>query len=105
MTTPTHVAFDLVIFLILLHASTLNLNRYDLTLILASNLIDLDHLFSRPIYHPRRNPFITHALHKKWIFIIAISIVFLFIRSTSFLGIGLLAHLFLDYIYIKREKI
>jgi hypothetical protein len=105
MTTPTHVAFDLGIFLILSNTTALNLNYYDLALILASNLIDLDHLFSKPIYHPKRNPFITHGIHKRWILLTGLSLGLLFIRPTMFLGIGLLAHLLLDYIYVRREKL
>lgn len=105
MTIPTHIAFNLGVFLVLIHATTLNPNYSDLALILGSNLIDLDHLFSKPIYHPKRNPFITHGIHKRWVLLICLSVAFLFIKPIMFLGIGLLAHLLFDYIYARREKL
>lgn len=105
MTTPTHVVSNLVVFIGLLNIQALEANYTDLFLILSSNLIDLDHLFSRPIYHPKRNPFVTHLLHKKWLFIALISLAFIFIRPVMFLGIGLILHLILDYLCVRREKI
>ena len=88
-----------------MYVQNLNPNYIDLVLVLSSNLIDLDHLFSNPIYHPKRNPFITHFLHKRWKVAIIFSILVLFYRPLMFLGIGLLLHFFLDYLYIKREKV
>ncbi len=105
MTTPTHIATNLIVFLALLHVNNLNLNYTDLGLIVASNLIDLDHLLSRPIYHPKRNPFKTHFLHKHWKIISILSVLMFFYRPLVFLGIGLILHFFLDYLYIKREKL
>jgi hypothetical protein len=105
MTTPTHVAADLGAFIVLTHIGTLDPNYVDLAILLGSNLIDLDHLFSRPIYHPRRNPFKTHPLHRQWIAISLASVLMLFVRPLSFLGVGLMLHFFLDYLYIRRERI
>ncbi|KKQ03096.1 MAG: hypothetical protein US18_C0017G0020 [Parcubacteria group bacterium GW2011_GWB1_36_5] len=105
MTTPTHIASNLVVFLTLIHVQNLNQNYLDLCLIIGSNLVDLDHLFSSPIYHPKRNPFKTHFLHKQWKVISFLSILMLFYRPLIFLGIGLILHFFLDYLYIKREKV
>lgn len=105
MTTPTHVAANLVVFLALLHTQNMDPTYPDLWLMLSSNLIDLDHLFSRPIYHPRRNPFKTHPFHKQWRLVLCASILVLFIRPLMFLGIGLLFHFLLDFIYNKREGV
>lgn len=105
MTTPTHVAANLGVFLLLMQVPNLNLGYLDLGLIIASNLIDLDHLFSQPIYDPRRNSFRTHFFHRHWKAIAAISTISLFIRPIAFLGLGILMHYFLDYLYNKREKI
>jgi len=102
MTTPTHLVSNLVAFLILTHVQNLNPNYINLGLIIGSNLIDLDHLFSRPIYHPTRNPFKTHFLHKYWKIISIFSVLLFFYRPLVFLGIGLILHFFLDYLYIKR---
>ncbi len=105
MTTPTHVIVNLMVFILLIQISSLSLNYIDLSLIIFSNLIDLDHLFSRPIYHPKRNPFKTHFFHKQWKVILLFSVIFLFVRPLMFLGIGLILHFFLDYLYVKREKV
>jgi len=106
MTTPTHITADLIVFLVLMHVQNLNPNYTDLALIIGSNLIDLDHLFSKPIYHPKRNPFKTHFLHKQWKIIALLSVFSMFFyRPLLFLGIGLILHFFLDYLYIKREGV
>ncbi len=105
MTTPTHVAVNLGVFLVLMQVPTVAPNYTDLALLVGSNLIDLDHLSARPIYHPKRNSFITHPLHKQWKVLSVLSVLMLFIRPVSFLGIGLLLHFFLDYLYNKRERI
>jgi hypothetical protein len=105
MTTPTHIAVDLGVFIVLLHIGTLDPNYIDLALLLGSNLIDLDHLLSRPIYHPKRNPFKTHPLHGQWGLLLLLSIAMLFYRPILFLGIGLMLHFFLDYLYIRREGV
>ncbi|OHA17398.1 MAG: hypothetical protein A2830_03965 [Candidatus Taylorbacteria bacterium RIFCSPHIGHO2_01_FULL_44_110] len=99
------MATNLAVFLILSNIPGIEANYYDLALIISSNLVDLDHLFSRPIYHPKRNPFKTHFLHKKWMYMIALSFILFFVRPVMFLGVGLLLHFLLDYIYIKREKV
>ncbi len=106
MTTPTHIVSNLVVFYVLIYVQNLNSNYIDLGLIVGSNLVDLDHLFSIPIHHPKRNPFKTHFLHKRYVVISILSILIIFFyRPLMFLGIGLLLHFFLDYLYIKREKI
>ena len=105
MTIPTHVIINLGVFLILQHVGTTNPNYTDLALILCSNLVDLDHLFSKPIYHPYRNSFKTHFLHKNWRVILVLSLAMFLFRPLLFFGIGLIMHLFLDYLYNKREGI
>jgi len=55
MITPIHIAFDLGIFFILKETGLVTTNNLDLIFLVSVQLIDLDHLFSRPIYHPRRN--------------------------------------------------
>ena len=105
MTTPTHIAVDLGAFLVLMQVGALDPNYVDLALLLGSNLIDLDHLYSRPIYHPRRNPFKAHPFHKQWVIILLISILTVFFRPLLFLGVGLILHFLLDYLYIRREGV
>ncbi|MBU0999084.1 hypothetical protein KKG24_02125 [Patescibacteria group bacterium] len=105
MITPTHVASNLIVFYALMHVQNINPNYIDLVLMLGSNLIDLDHLFSRPIYHPKRNPFKTHFIHKNWKIITFFAVLMLFYRPLMFLGIGLIMDFLLDFIYIKREGV
>jgi len=105
MITPIHVGFDLGIYFLLDYSSLVEINNIDIYFLLSAQLIDLDHLFSKPIYHPRRNGFKTHFLHKKWKYLSIISIIFLFYRPLLFLWIGLLSHLFLDFLYLKIYKI
>jgi hypothetical protein len=105
MTTPTHVAANLIVFAALSQVSGLHANYLDLSLMISTNLIDLDHLFSKPIYHPRRNPFKTHFLHRNLEIMLALSTACLFIRPVMFLGLGILTHFLLDYLYVKREKL
>lgn len=105
MTIPTHLAANLLIYFALQKTGIAAPNTTDAILLFSSNLIDLDHLLAKPIYHPHRNPFLTHPIHKQWRVVIIISTAFLFYRPLLFLGLGLLTHLFLDYLYIKREKL
>ncbi len=105
MTMPTHVIANVGAFLVLGHIFGMSTNEMDLWLVIGANLIDLDHLFSRPIYHPRRNPFKVHFFHRNWKWVTAFSIGMLFLPAIFFLGIGILVHFILDYLYIKREGI
>ena len=98
-----HIAFNLIVFFLM--KQIIHVNYFDLILLFASNLMDLDHLFSKLVYHPKRNPFKAHFLHKNWIIILIISISILFVRPLTFLGIGILSHLILDYFYIKKNKL
>ena len=101
MTTPTHVAVNLGVFLILMQVKTLNPNYLDLALIVGSNFIDLDHLPAKPIFDPKRDPFKTHFFHKQWKILLAILGAMLFFRKVMFLSIGILLHFLLDYINVR----
>jgi len=105
MITPIHLIFDLGAYLLVNKIDIVATNNIDLLLLFSAELIDLDHLLSKPIYHSRRNPFKTHFLHKNWLVIITISILFILYRPVLFLGIGLLSHLFVDYCYVKLYRL
>ena len=105
MITPIHIAFDLGILYLIYATNMVDIQAADLFWILSASLIDLDHLSSKPIYHPRRNPFQTHFIHKNWKIVLIIASGLLFIRPVMFLGIGLISHLFLDRIYVILYKI
>lgn len=105
MTTPTHIAVSLASFVLITKLGVVETNYIDLMTIFSAELIDLDHIFSKPIYHSKRNPFKTHFLHKKYLLILIIGLILLFFRPLMFLGLGLLLHIFLDYIYCKRKEV
>ena len=105
MITPIHLIFDLGAYLLVNKIDIVGANNVDLLLLFSAELIDLDHLLSKPIYHPRRNPFKTHILHKKWPIILTISILLMLYRPVLFLGIGLLTHLLVDYLYVKVYRL
>ena len=105
MRTPTHILFDTIVLFLLDIFHALDFTIIGLSIMICAELIDLDHLFSKPIYAPRRNPFKTHFLHKKWLYVLIFSILLFFNSYSIYLGIGLMCHLFLDLIYIKLYKI
>jgi hypothetical protein len=105
MRTHIHIAFDFILILLLLKLNLIPLTLAGFLIMISAELIDIDHLFSRPIYHPKRNPFKTHFLHKNWLFLIIAAILMLFYKWTVFLGLGIISHLFLDLIYIKVYKV
>ncbi|MDX1463597.1 MAG: DUF6122 family protein [Marinirhabdus sp.] len=63
---------------------------------LSTMLVDLDHLFASPIFDPDRCSIGFHFLHHYWA--IMVYVIFLFFRKTRLLGIGLLFHMFTDYV-------
>lgn len=101
MTTPIHLIFDLGAYFLVNKMPLIDVGSADLLFLFSAELIDLDHLLSKPIYHPRRNPFKTHILHKKWPLILVVSLLLFLYRPVLFLGVGLLTHLLVDYFYVK----
>jgi len=105
MITPAHISFNLAAYFLLIKADVVSFAEADILLILCAELIDIDHLFSKPIYHPKRNPFKTHIFHKRWVWLLVGAISLLFFRKTVFLGLAVLSHMLLDWIYVKRNKL
>ncbi|MEM7035647.1 MAG: DUF6122 family protein [Bacteroidota bacterium] len=62
----------------------------------ATMLVDLDHLLATPIYQPDRCSIGFHPLHTEWA--VAAYFLLLFPRQTRMVGIGLLIHMALDLI-------
>lgn len=63
-------------------------------IMIATMLVDLDHLLANPIYDPERCSIGFHPLHSIWA--IAIYFVLCFPRKTRLVGIGLMIHMALD---------
>jgi hypothetical protein len=65
-------------------------------LMIATMLVDLDHLFANPIYDPNRCSIGFHPLHGLWF--IALYVALCFVPKTRLVGIGLSIHMALDAI-------
>lgn len=63
-------------------------------LMLATMLVDSDHLLATPIYDPQRCSIGFHPLHQ--FFPIAIYVALCFLPKTRLIGIGLVIHMALD---------
>jgi len=102
MLTPIHLIFDLLIYFIV--GIKYQTHWYDLALLLSVNLIDLDHLFTKPIYKHGRNSFKTHFLHRHWKWMVGLAAFCLLNRYTLFFGIGILSHFLLDWMDMKINQ-
>lgn len=65
-------------------------------IMIATMAVDLDHLFSSPIFDPNRCSIDTHFLHTHWA--ILIYFLMLFIPKTRIIAVGLLFHMLTDFI-------
>ena len=65
-------------------------------LMIATMLIDLDHLLATPIFDPARCSINFHPLHTYWA--MGVYVALLFFRKTRIIAVGLVFHLITDYI-------
>jgi hypothetical protein len=99
-----HAASDLAIWMLLI--IVLSIDPFSsqsgimLALLLASNLIDLDHLAARPIYDKNRASIGFHLLHKKWQIPLYIAGCLLPTPYRYFF-IGVCVHLLFDYLEMR----
>jgi hypothetical protein len=63
---------------------------------MATMVVDLDHLLAVPIYDPNRCSIGFHPLHSYYA--IGVYVILLFFPKTRLVGIGLVIHMILDYI-------
>ena len=63
---------------------------------IATMVVDVDHLLADPIYDPNRCSIGFHPLHELWFIILYIALCFF--PPTKFVGIGLTIHMALDAI-------
>ena len=66
-------------------------------ILLATMLVDLDHLLATPIFAPNRCSINFHPLHTYYAMIIYVLLLF-FKKPFNIIGIGLLLHMLTDYI-------
>lgn len=85
-----------IVYLFSKYVSKKNFNwKFATILLFSSNLMDLDHLLASPIYDPLRCSINFHPLHSWYMF--PIYAIGLFLKKYSFLFIGTILHLALDY--------
>ncbi len=65
-------------------------------ILIATMVVDLDHLLANPIFDPNRCSINFHPLHTYWA--IGFYIVALFHKKTRIIAIGLLWHMITDFI-------
>ena len=65
-------------------------------IMVATMLVDLDHLIASPIYNPDRCSIGFHPLHQPWF--VALYFLLCFVPKTRLIGIGLIIHMGLDAI-------
>lgn len=65
-------------------------------IMLATMLVDLDHLLATPIFDPGRCSINFHPLHTYWA--MAVYVVMLFFNKTRIIAVGLLFHMLTDFI-------
>lgn len=63
---------------------------------MATMIVDLDHLLAVPVYDPHRCSIGFHPLHSY--VAISIYVILLFIPKVRLIGVGLVIHMALDYI-------
>lgn len=63
---------------------------------LATMLVDVDHLWANPIFDPGRCSINFHPLHGYWA--MAVYFVLLFFKKTRIVAVGLLFHMLTDFI-------
>jgi len=64
-------------------------------IMLATMLIDLDHLLANPVFDPGRCSINFHPLHTYWA--LGVYVILLFFQKTKIAAVGLIFHLFTDY--------
>tara|TARA_R110002050_G_scaffold161154_1_gene290711 strand:- start:506 stop:814 length:309 start_codon:yes stop_codon:yes gene_type:complete len=65
-------------------------------IMLATMLVDLDHLVANPIFDPGRCSINFHPLHTYWT--MGVYVVLLFFKKTRIIAVGLLFHMLTDYV-------
>lgn len=60
----------------------------------ATMLVDIDHLFATPVYSPTRCSIGFHPLHQLWLVVVYVALCF--VPKTRLVGLGLSIHMALD---------
>ena len=68
--------------------------KFSYLVMIATMLVDLDHLLANPIYDPNRCSIEFHPLHQYWF--IGLYLTMSFFSQTRLIGVGLITHMVLD---------
>ncbi len=101
-----HIAINIGIYYIISLIFPVEFTALNCVFLVCAEFIDLDHLLSKPIYKKNRSSFATHFFHKAWLYtmLFAIGLIILaqyIFHPIMYLGIGILSHLLVDYLYTK----
>lgn len=66
-------------------------------ILIATMLVDLDHLLANPMFSPNRCSINFHLLHTYYAMVVYVALLFLW-RPFNIIGIGLLFHMLTDFI-------
>lgn len=102
---PVHFGFNVFAYYLIASFTSLEFTLANCLIILSAELIDLDHLWARPIYDKSRNSLKTHFLHKNWKWIVGIGIALIPFYPLTFFGLGLISHIGLDYLFHRLGKL
>lgn len=72
-------------------------------IMIATMLVDLDHLFANPIFDPDRCSINYHFLHTYYA--MGVYVLLLFFRKTRIVAVGLLLHMLTDYIDCQLNQL
>lgn len=89
-----HIALHIIVPLLIAGAFFRARWRYAAAVMIATMLVDLDHLLATPIYDPGRCSIGFHPLHQFWF--IALYGLLLCFPKTRLIGLGLCTHMSLD---------
>lgn len=89
-----HIALHFLIPLIVVASCYKKIWQKAYCILMATMLIDLDHLFATPIYDPERCSVGFHPLHQPWF--IALYIIMCLPNKTRLIGLGCVIHIGLD---------
>ena len=88
-----HLAFPLIIALVFFRIEW----KKVYLILLATMLVDLDHLFANPIFEAKRCSIHLHPLHTYYAMIIYFALIF-FPKPFKIIGLGLLFHMVTDFV-------
>lgn len=87
-----HLSVPLLVALLFFRGSW----KTSFMMMMATMLVDIDHLFANPIYDPARCSVGFHPLHQLWF--VVFYFVLCFFPKTRLVGLGLTIHMVLDSI-------